>query len=353
MSRIVIVTDAWHPQVNGVVRTIDALRQALIELDHTVVVIAPDAFPGMPLPTYPEIRMAVATPWQVGRRIREARPDFVHIATEGPLGWLARHWCRRHRRSFTTSYHTRFPEYLSARVPVREGWIYALLRMFHNAGEACMVATPSLGRELSERGFRHLVPWTRGVDAETFRPRPKDDLGLKRPIFLSVGRLAVEKNLPAFLSLDLPGSKVVIGDGPERASLEAAFPEAHFLGARFGDDLARLFAAADVFVFPSLTDTFGNVVLEALASGVPVAAFPVTGPIDIIGDAPVGVLDNDLGHAARAALALSPEACRAHALGFTWKASAGRFLANLMPAEPSGLPRRSKPAQAAGGALRL
>lgn len=348
MSRIVIVSDAWQPQVNGVVRTIETLRRALTTLGHTVDVIAPDAFPGAPMPTYPEIRMALALPHQVGRRIEQARPDFIHIATEGPLGWLARYWCRRNRRRFTTSYHTRFPEYLSARLPVRADWLYALLRTFHNAGGGCMVASPSLGRELAERGFRRLLQWPRGVDAQLFRPREKTDLGLKRPVFLSVGRLAVEKNLPAFLALDLPGSKVVVGDGPERANLEAAFPDAHFLGARFGDDLARLFAAADVFVFPSLTDTFGNVVLEALASGVPVAAFPVTGPIDIVGDAPVGVLDEDLGRAARMALAIDPDACRAHALQFTWQSSASRFLANLAPADPSADAALREPAAADG-----
>jgi len=251
------------------------------------------------------------------------------VATEGPLGWAARSWCRSRKVPFTTSFHTRFPEYVQARTGLPVGPGYALFRHFHNGGRCTMVATQGLREELAGRGFRRLAIWSRGVDADLFRPQPKTAMDFPRPIHLYFGRVAVEKNLGAFLDLDLPGSKVVIGAGPDLAMLKARHPGAHFLGEKIGEDLARHVAAADVFVFPSRTDTFGLVILEALACGVPVAAFPVAGPRDVLVQGETGVLDEDLGRAARAALALSPETCRQAALARTWRACAEQFLANL------------------------
>ncbi|HYF56266.1 MAG TPA: glycosyltransferase family 1 protein, partial [Salinarimonas sp.] len=282
--------------------------------------------------SYPEIRLALARPGRVAAMIREAAPDCVHIATEGPIGYAARRACLAQGRSFSTSYHTRFPEYLAARAPVPERWSYAALRRFHNAGSACMVSTPSLARELTGRGFLNVVPWTRGVDTDLFRPREDACPDWPRPIFLSVGRLAVEKNLEAFLALDLPGTKVVVGDGPDRARLEAIDPGARFLGALTGEALARVYAAADVFVFPSRTDTFGIVLLEALASGVPVAAYPVTGPLDVLGETGCGVLDWDLRAAALQALRIPRERCREEALAHSWAESARQFFGNVRAA---------------------
>lgn len=336
-KRVLIVTDAWHPQVNGVVRTLTRLARVLAEQDVDVRFLTPDGFRTLPLPFYLDIRFALASTRQVSRRITEIAPQSVHIATEGPLGWLARRVCIAEGLAFTTSYHTKFPEYLSARVPVPESWSYALLRRFHNAGQGVMVATPSLGADLANLGFANIRPWTRGVDAEFFHPRWKDDLALPGPIFLCVGRVAVEKNLPAFLDLDLPGSKVIVGDGPDLRDLKERYPEAHFLGACSNEELARIYASADVFVFPSRTDTFGNVLLEAMASGCPVAAFPVTGPRDIVGDG--GVLSDDLRQAALAALEVSREAARTRALTYSWPECARQFLDHLRPTggkPPSG-----------------
>lgn len=331
--RLVLVTDAWFPQVNGVVNSLDRVVRILRARGDEVTVVAPDRFRTLPCPTYPEIPLALARPSEIARLIDADSGAFVHIATEGPLGLLARRHCVARRRVFTTSYHTKFPEYLSARLPVPQSWGYAFMRRFHNAGRGCMVATVSLRDDLAERGFRNLLFWSRGVDHTLFRPRPGADLGLPRPIFLSVGRVAIEKNLEAFLKLDLPGSKVVVGDGPARAELTRAYPNAHFLGALPTEQLAEAYAAADVFVFPSLTDTFGNVLLEALASGVPVAAFPVTGPKDVVTDPLAGALDADLRKAALAALKLSREAAREFALGFSWEASAGAFRDNILTAQ--------------------
>ncbi len=330
--RLVLVTDAWAPQVNGVVNTLERVMSLLRAGGDEVTVIAPDRFRTMPCPTYPDIRLALASPAAVSRAIEASRPDFVHIATEGPLGMLARRHCLSAGRGFTTSYHTKFPEYLSARLPVPVSWSYAAMRRFHNAGLGCMVATPSIEAELAARGFRNLMRWSRGVDRELFRPRLGADLGLPRPVFLYVGRIAVEKNIEAFLRLDLPGSKVVVGDGPARAHLARDWPQAHFLGVLRGEALARAYAAADAFVFPSLTDAFGNVILEALASGLPVAAFPVTGPKDILTDPRVGVLDADLGKAALAALGLDRAAARDIAGRFSWEASAASFRQNILAA---------------------
>jgi glycosyltransferase involved in cell wall biosynthesis len=333
--RILIVTDAWRPQVNGVVRTLEKLGEALQERGVEVEFLTPEGYPTLPLPSYPEIRLALASARRIAQRIEAAAPDCIHIATEGPLGFLARRACLASGRTFTTSYHTRFPEFLRARTPVPESWSYACMRRFHNAGRGTLVATPSLAAELAAKGFNNLRPWTRGVDAELFNPqkkigpRRKAELDLPRPIFLCVGRVAVEKNLPAFLDLDLPGSKVVVGDGPDIARLKTRYPDAHFLGTRVGEELAGLYAASDVFVFPSRTDTFGNVLLEALASGCPVAAFPVTGPIDIVGETRCGVLSEDLRAASLAALDISRESARNRALAYNWAECASQFLSHL------------------------
>jgi glycosyltransferase involved in cell wall biosynthesis len=329
--KILIATDAWRPQVNGVVRTYERMREELPRLGAEVAMLTPERFRTVPLPTYPDIRLALASRRAVASFIETEAPDGIHVATEGPLGWRTRQWCLANRRPFTTSFHTRFAEYVRARFPVPLGISYAILRRFHNAGVGCMVATESLRAELAARGFTHLLPWSRGVDASLFRPRsdpPPPDLA--RPIFLYVGRVAVEKNVGAFLDLDLPGSKVVVGDGPALDELRKAHPEVRFTGMLTGEALARAYAVADVFVFPSLTDTYGIVVLEALAAGVPVAAFPVPGPIDVVGNSGVAVLDNDLGAAALAALKIPRERCRAFALARDWPASARQFLGNIV-----------------------
>ena len=325
-ERFLIVTDAWHPQINGVVRTLERLAEELEAKGCVLEFLTPQDFWNVPLPFYAEIRLALATPGRVAKHIRRARPDHVHIATEGPLGMLARRYCLRHGLAFTTSYHTRFPEYLSARAPVPERWSYAWLSRFHNAGNGTLVATPSLAAELTARGFRNVRPWTRGVDTGLYRPDRPQVLELPRPIFLSVGRVAVEKNLPAFLDLDLPGSKVIVGDGPDLKRLRTTYPDAIFLGAKTGEELANVYASADVFVFPSRTDTFGIVLLEALASGLPVAAFPVTGPIDVLGDGLGGALSPDLRQAALEALAISRNEARAKALTYSWASYAEIFL---------------------------
>lgn len=327
--RILIATDAWHPQVNGVVRTLTMMAEAAKSLGVDVVFLTPETFPTVALPSYPDLRIAIPNPIRVAHLINAAHADCIHIATEGPIGLAARRYCRKRGLRFTTSFHTRFPEYVSARAPIPESWVWSLLRRFHGASHAVMAATPALADELRGRGFRNVVLWPRGVDGHLFHPREDADLGLPRPVFLSVGRVAVEKNLEAFLSLDLPGTKVVVGDGPARATLERDFPNAVFLGAKQGEALAKVYSAADVFVFPSKTDTYGLVLLEALASGVPVAAFPVTGPRDVIGDCPVGVLSEDLRAACLGALEISREACLAFAADHTWEASAHAFLDNV------------------------
>ncbi|WP_054310551.1 glycosyltransferase family 1 protein [Mesorhizobium sp. 1M-11] len=324
--RILMVTDAWRPQVNGVVHTLERLSETLKTQGVETQFLTPNTFRTLPLPTYPDIRLALTTPRHVARLIADSNADHIHIVTEGPLGIMARRYCRAHGRPFTTSYHTRFPEYLSARLPVPESWAYNWLRDFHNSGQGTLVATQSLADDLASRGFNKLKPWTRGVDIEHFRPDKRGDLPYPRPIFLSVGRIAIEKNLPAFLELDLPGSKVVVGDGPERAKLTARYPNVHFLGHRPSAELAELYASADVFVFPSRTDTFGNVIIEALASGTPVAAYPVTGPIDIVGDGIGGKVSEDLRQACLDTLTLSRTEARERAMRYSWKACADMFM---------------------------
>jgi glycosyltransferase involved in cell wall biosynthesis len=317
--RIAIVSDAWLPQTNGVVRTLGALRSELTRLGHEITMVTPDRFTTIACPTYREIRLAVAPGYELERQLKQARPDSIHIATEGPLGIAARRYCTRRGLPFTTSFHTKFPDYIESRLGIPPSWIWELLRRFHAPASCTMVATESIRRELESHGFTQLRRWTRGVDLSLFRPGPKSATDWKRPIFLSVGRLAVEKNLSAFLDLDLPGTKLVVGDGPDRASLRDRYPDARFLGRLEGAELAAIYALADAFVFPSVTDTFGLVLLEALASGVPVAAFPVPGPLDVIEDSAAGVLDWDLRSAALAALEID----------FTWNASAEQFLGNL------------------------
>lgn len=332
MTSILIVTDAWYPQVNGVVRSTECTARELRAMGVRVEILSPQDFITIPCPTYPEIRLSLTHRGAVRKRMEALGCEHLHIATEGPLGLLAGAAARRTGMKFTTSYHTRFPEYVQARWPLPVGWLHAWFRRFHNFGAGCMVATDSLKRDLADRGFRNLVTWSRGVDAELFRPVAGSVLpaDLPRPIFINVGRVAVEKNIRAFLDLDLPGSKVVVGDGPDLASLRRSYPAVHFTGGKSGEDLARHFASADAFVFPSRTDTFGLVLLEALACGVPVAAYPVMGPRDVIGDDGPGILSEDLRQAALDALDIPRDRCRAWALRFSWAASARQFLDNAV-----------------------
>jgi len=347
--RILIASDAWHPQINGVVRTLTSMAAAASERGADIRFLTPDAFRTVSLPSYPGLRVALPRPATVARLIEAVRPDNIHIATEGPLGFAVRRYCRRRGLPFTTSFHTRFPEYIAARLPIPESWVWAVLRRFHRPSQAVMASTPALVGELRERGFCNVVLWPRGVDTRQFHPRAAD-LGLRRPVFLSVGRVAVEKNLDAFLALDLPGTKVIVGDGPALASLQQKYPDAVFLGAMTGETLASAYAAADVFVFPSRTDTYGLVLLEALASGLPVAAFPAPGPRDVIGDAPVGVLHEDLRRACLAALAIAPEDCVAFAARHDWAASAEAFISHMPHLHGDGAPVTSS--QRCGGSGR-
>ncbi len=329
--RILIVTDAWFPQVNGVVRTLSTVANELRHMGHDVSVIGPHRFRTIPCPTYPDIQLAYDAGGKLPGMIEAYRPDAIHISTEGPLGFTARRYCRRKGHAFTTAYHTKFPEYIEARTRIPPSWTYRIMRWFHGAAERVMVSTGSIEAELRRNGFHNIVRWSRGVDTALFRPRDKSFFADPRPIALYVGRVAVEKNIGAFLDLPFEGSKIVVGDGPQLKLLRRRYPRVRFVGMKTGEDLARHYAASDVFVFPSRTDTFGLVLLEALASGIPVAAYPVAGPIDVIGDAPVGCLDEDLAAAVATALTLSPTACREHALRFSWRNSAEQFLRNLVP----------------------
>ncbi len=330
--RLLVATDAWRPQINGVVRSLEQMASHAGAFGVEIAFVTPLDFRSVPMPTYPEIRLSLAWPGRLARMIDAFAPTHVHIATEGPIGLAARTICLSRGQRFTTSYHTRFPEYIAARTCIPESWSYHLIRRFHNAGSGVMVSTDSLERELAGRVFRNIMRWTRGVDTQLFRPRGRSVLDCEGPVFLTVGRVAVEKNLEAFLSLDLPGTKVVVGDGPARARLEQLYPRVRFLGTLTGEALAEVYASAHVFVFPSLTDTFGIVLLEALASGLPVAAYPVTGPMDVIGGSGCGVLDQDLGRAALAALAIDRGRCRALGERFTWRESARQFFSNIVEA---------------------
>jgi glycosyltransferase involved in cell wall biosynthesis len=337
--RIMIVTDAWLPQTNGVVNTLAQTAASLATFGHEVSLAEPRDFRTVPCPSYPEIRVAVMATAALARKMEMFQPQAVHIATEGPLGFAARRYCLRRGWRFTTSYHTQFPQYLKSRWPIPLWLSYAALRRFHGAAQRCMVSTQSVENELRARGFHNLVRWRRGVDTQLFRPRSKKFLQLPRPIAAYVGRLAVEKNVDAFLQMPWRGSKIVIGDGPERARLEVRYRDAVYAGFRHGEDLAAHLAAADVLVFPSLTDTFGLVNLEAMACGVPVAAFPVTGPIDVVEDGVTGALDRDLGRATERALGLDPRACRAYALQSSWTSCTREFEANLVTCRTGPLPR--------------
>ena len=332
-ARILIVSDAWLPQVNGVVRTLQTITAQLHAMGHTVEVIGPDRFLTMPCPTYPDIRLSLFPGRRLNRLIEGFAPDALHIATEGPLGLSARRWARRRGCAFTTAFHTRFPEYVHARTGIPPAWFYGWLRDFHNSGQGMMVATPSLRQELGQRGFREIREWSRGVDLELFRPAPAMHWDVPRPVFSYVGRVAVEKNIRAFLDLELPGSKVVVGGGPQLATLRRQYPAVLFTGPKYGDDLAQAYAGSDVMVFPSLTDTFGLVLLEALACGTPIAAFDVTGPRDVLASARehVGAVGPDLREAALAAVGADRDACRRHAERFSWRACAEAFLSHLVP----------------------
>ncbi len=325
--KILIVTDAWEPQVNGVVRTLKMTRRELERLGHQVEVISPLGFRSIPCPTYPEISLAITREGELARRIDQFAPDCLHIATEGPLGWLARRIALRRRWPFTTAYHSRFPEYVAARFRIPTNWTYALLRRFHNAARATLAPTPAIVGDLKARGFNGARLWSRGVDLQTFSPhgermeRPAD-----HPVFLYVGRIAVEKQVDAFLGLDLPGEKWVAGEGPERKRLQARHPEARWLGVLSGEALARLYRSADVMAFPSVTDTFGLVMIESMACGTPVAAFPVPGPVDVIGTSQGGVMHADLRQACLQALHLPREQARRRAEEFSWATATGQML---------------------------
>jgi glycosyltransferase involved in cell wall biosynthesis len=332
--RILLATDAWHPQVNGVVRTWTTSIERLQQLDHEVEVIEPNQFPGMPCPLYPEIRLCLPPQQTIVRRINSFKPDVIHVVTEGPIGLAVRMFCRRRRLFFTTSYHTKFPEYLQRMIRLPAGGSYAFMRWFHSRSATIMVATPSLEEELRKRGFRPpLKRWSRGVDLELFYPRAKNLFEWPRPILLYVGRVSKEKSIEDFLKLRTPGTKVIIGDGPMRERLERQYPDAKFLGYRRGQALAECYASADLFVFPSVTDTFGLVMIEALASGVPVAAYPVVGPIDIINHPKIGALDKDLGQAvARALKDSDPAECARIGRQYTWENCTQQLLSNLVHA---------------------
>ncbi|HQS17776.1 glycosyltransferase family 1 protein [Reyranella sp.] len=327
--RIAIVSDAWRPQINGVVRTLETVARILRAEGHEVEVFGPDRFRTLPCPTYPEIRLSLFPSSRLSHMLQLFAPDAIHIVTEGPLGWAARGFCRRRGIPFTTAYHTRFPEYVRARIRVPLSWSYAFVRWFHAPSAGVLVVSPAIRDELSTRGFRNLVPWSRGVDITAFKPQRREDTGDPRPIWLYAGRVAVEKNIEAFLGLDLPGTKWVVGGGPQLKSLQRRYANVRFFGSVDADELSYRYAQADCFVFPSVTDTFGLVMVEALASGVPVAGYPVPGPLDVVTDSSVGALDKDLRTACLAAVSRNPEDCRRHAETFTWERCARQFLEAL------------------------
>lgn len=330
--KVMIVTDAWTPQVNGVVRTLTTTRREMQAMGHEVDILSPVEFRTLPCPTYPDIRLSVLAGNAAQQRILDYAPHALHIATEGPLGLAARRYAIRNDLPFTTAYHTRFPEYVKARIGMPLSWTYRFLRWFHGPACAIMAPTPAVKSDLEAFGFNNVVLWSRGVDLDVFKMQESKRLNTEHPIFLYVGRVAVEKNVEAFLKLDLPGSKWVVGDGPALAGLRAKYPKAHYLGVMQQPELAKVYAAADVFVFPSKTDTFGLVLLEAMACGLPVAAYPVTGPIDVLGDSPAGVMHNDLRYACLEALKIDRRTARAHAEKFSWRAATEQFVGHLNPA---------------------
>ena len=335
--RILIVTDAWEPQVNGVVRTIKSTRRELEKMGHAVDILTPLEFKTIPCPTYPDIRLSILPKSKVIKRIEAFKPDAMHIATEGPLGIAARAWALRHNFPFTTAYHTRFPEYVHARLRIPLSWTYQYLKWFHGPAKAIMAPTHVVKHDLELVGFNNVVLWSRGVELDIFMPRKVQRLGTRPPIFLYVGRVAVEKNIEAFLELDLPGSKWVAGEGPALPALRAKFPKANFMGVLNQNELAEVYSSADVFVFPSKTDTFGLVLLEAMACGLPVAAYPVTGPLDVIGDSPAGALHHDLRQACLDALELKREDAVEHAKKFSWATATNQFVNHLHPINEAAL----------------
>lgn len=329
--KIALISDAWHPQINGVVTTLSKTQETLARQGHTIEVIVPNRFRSYPCPGYPDVGLCFLCGPELRKILEKFKPDAIHLATEGCIGFAARRFCLEKGYPFTTSFHTRFPEYFKLRVGLPLWLSYGYIRWFHYDSTRVMVASKSLHQELATIGFKRLVRWSRGVDTDLFRPRDKDFLKDERPISMFVGRVAIEKNIEDFLKLDLPGTKYVIGDGPQRAELQSNYPKVRFTGYQTGEKLARYIAAADVSVFPSRTDTFGLVILEALASGVPVAAYPVTGPKDILTDGRAGVLDYDLKQAALRALTLNPKDCRRFALNYSWEQSARQFFGHLEP----------------------
>lgn len=332
--RIVIATDAWKPQVNGVAVTLEQTRSALLSEGHDVLMVTPDGCRSLPMPTYPEIRLSLFPGRIIARKLDDFEPDCIHVATEGPIGLAVRRYCIRRGMPFTSAYHTQFPEYVRARFPVPLSWTVALLRWFHAPAARTMVATRSMQRTLEERGFRNVVIWSRGVDTDLFTPREPVRYDTAAPIWIYVGRVAVEKNIEAFLALEIPGTKVIIGDGPDCKRLAIDYPDCRFLGYRFGRDLARHVAGGDVFVFPSKTDTFGIVMLESMACGLPVAAYPVTGPIDVVRPGVTGCLDDDLAAACMRALDLNRTDCRQYAERHDWRRSTREFVRNLVSDRP-------------------
>lgn len=339
--RILVATDAWHPQVNGVVRSLDMTVNCLRTAGHDVDVIEPSRFRTIACPTYPEIRLAIGCGRKIAKLLDEMQPDRIHVSTEGPIGWAVRNWCVKHDRHFTTAFHTRFPDYVSIRTGLPAEWIWKIMRRFHGAAERTFTATATLAAELKAHGIAHTHHWPRGVDLTQFNPSVASHpalAGLPRPILLNVGRVAVEKNIAAFLDCEVEGSKVVAGDGPALAALRARYPDVLFLGAKYGAELSSVYAGADVFVFPSRTDTFGLVNIEAMACGLPVAAYPVPGPADILGPEErgmhggktrIGALDADLGKAIRRALTGSRDAAAAEAALYSWERCTDLFLGGL------------------------
>lgn len=334
--RIAIATDAWEPQVNGVVTTLKQTRDELERQGHQVLMITPEGRRTIPCPTYPEIRLTLFARRSVARDLAEFEPTCVHIATEGTLGLAARRYCKRLKVPFTTAYHTQFPEYLRARFPVPVSWTVAALRWFHGPAVRTMVPTDGIRKLLENRGFANVVLWSRGVATDVFKPDEPVNYEYDRPVWVYVGRVAVEKNIEAFLELELEGSKVVIGDGPDRERLVDKYPDCNFLGYKFGRDLARHLAGADVFVFPSRTDTFGIVMLEAMACGLPVAAYPVAGPVDVVRNGETGILHDDLRLACNEALALDCNAAVRFAEKRSWQRCTEQFASHLAPVNQCG-----------------
>ncbi len=337
MKTILIVTDAWYPQINGVVRTLEKLAQIMREQGYRVEFLEPSSFLTIPMPTYKEIRLSLTIPSAIRNKINSIAPDAIHIATEGPLGAMARHYCKKRNIAFSTSFHTQYPEYLRARAPVPLRWTYAYFRRFHSAAKYCLVSSKTVANRLKDRGFENIVDWSLGVDLDIFNPSHRVDNffedrvknNIARPVYLYVGRVAVEKNIEAFLSLNLDGTKIVVGSGPALEELQKKYKDVIFVGSKKGEELSQYYASADCFVFPSRTDTFGLVLLEAMASGTPVAAYPVQGPLDVVADSGAGILDENLQKAAIKAVNIERKICRKYASKFTWQASADIFLANL------------------------